>query len=128
MARSFTNVKVLSALVVDRFSNTTTRYTNCFSFFFLFNYFFCYISKVAVLGFICGGVGLRGYGDGDTKRNQRRCLHRRQYGSKIRRREGNTNEIDLADLRAMVLGKTFNHYFPVPVPPLINLKSQTLIS
>lgn len=31
---------------------------------------------------VCGGGG------GDTKRNQRRCLHRRQYGSEIRGREG----------------------------------------
>jgi len=132
MARSFANVKVLSALVADGFSNTLTRYTNCFSFFFFFFFFFYFfsITSCAIFQkpqFVVGGnlfhslyyergnLGVRGgevrdkesvkwwlmliiifllweqawvCGGGDTKRNQRRCLHRRQYGPKIRGREG----------------------------------------
>ncbi|WVZ07893.1 hypothetical protein V8G54_021239 [Vigna mungo] len=119
MARSFTNVKVFSARVANGFSNTTTRNGKV-----VINVDMAFLWEHV---WVCSGGD-----DGDIKRNQRRCLHRWQWGSKIRGRGDpvigyyrleNTNEIDVTDLRAMILGKTFNHYFPVPIPPLINLKS-----
>ncbi|QCE06603.1 Late embryogenesis abundant protein [Vigna unguiculata] len=97
MARSFANVKVLSALVADGFSNTLTRRG---------------FAAAATQSATRGGASIGG--NMVPKSGEEKV----RGGEKVSwvpdpvtgyYRPENTNEIDVADLRAMVLGKKFNH-------------------
>nr|P32292.1 RecName: Full=Indole-3-acetic acid-induced protein ARG2 [Vigna radiata var. radiata]BAA03307.1 hypothetical protein [Vigna radiata var. radiata] len=98
MARSFTNVKVLSALVADGFSNTTTRHGFA-------------AAAAATQSATRGGASIGG--NMVPKSGEEKV----RGGEKVSwvpdpvtgyYRPENTNEIDVADMRATVLGKKFN--------------------
>ncbi|XP_047149226.1 indole-3-acetic acid-induced protein ARG2 [Vigna umbellata] len=100
MARSFTNVKVLSALVADGFSNTPTRRG------------FAAAAAAATQSASRGGASISGNmvpKSGEEKvRGAEKVSWVPDPVTGYYRPE-NTNEIDVADLRATVLGGKFNH-------------------
>ncbi|KAL9318879.1 hypothetical protein ACSQ67_015396 [Phaseolus vulgaris] len=99
MARSFTTVKVLSALVADGFSNTLTRRG---------------FAAAAATRSATRGRGASISGNITPKSGEEKGRGAEKVSWVPDPVTGyykpeNTNEIDVADLRAMVLGKKFNH-------------------